>query len=36
MFSAAFDGHYAWLAALAAANTVASLFYYLRWIVPTL
>jgi NADH-quinone oxidoreductase subunit N len=33
-FSAAFDGGYAWLAALAAANTVASLFYYLRWIVP--
>ncbi|WP_338895534.1 NADH-quinone oxidoreductase subunit N [Streptomyces sp. TG1A-60] len=33
-FSAAFEGGYAWLAALAAANTVASLFYYLRWIVP--
>ena len=33
-FSAAFDGGYAWLAVLAAANTVASLFYYLRWIVP--
>ncbi|GAA3996741.1 NADH-quinone oxidoreductase subunit N [Streptomyces plumbiresistens] len=33
-FSAVFDGGYAWLAALAAANTVASLFYYLRWIVP--
>lgn len=34
-FSAAFDGGYAWLAVLAAVNTVASLFYYLRWIVPT-
>jgi NADH-quinone oxidoreductase subunit N len=33
-FSAAFEGGYAWLAVLAAANTVASLFYYLRWIVP--
>jgi len=33
-FSAAFDGGYVWLAVLAAANTVASLFYYLRWIVP--
>ncbi|MFE9649266.1 NADH-quinone oxidoreductase subunit N [Streptomyces sp. NPDC006365] len=34
VFSAAFDGGYAWLAVLAAVNTVASLFYYLRWIVP--
>jgi NADH-quinone oxidoreductase subunit N len=34
-FSAVFDGGYAWLAVLAAVNTVASLFYYLRWIVPT-
>ena len=25
---------YAWLAVLAAVNTVASLFYYLRWIAP--
>ncbi|MBT2452321.1 NADH-quinone oxidoreductase subunit N [Streptomyces sp. ISL-43] len=33
-FSAAFDGGYAWLAVLAAVNTVASLFYYLRWIAP--
>ncbi|WP_323447390.1 NADH-quinone oxidoreductase subunit N [Streptomyces yaizuensis] len=33
-FSAALDGGYAWLAVLAAVNTVASLFYYLRWIVP--
>ncbi|MEU8522433.1 NADH-quinone oxidoreductase subunit N [Streptomyces sp. NBC_01216] len=35
-FAAAFDGGYAWLAVLAAVNTVASLFYYLRWIVPAL
>ncbi|WP_406865099.1 NADH-quinone oxidoreductase subunit N [Streptomyces sp. HUAS MG47] len=34
-FSSAFDGGYAWLAVLAAVNTVASLFYYLRWIVPS-
>ncbi|MFV0132862.1 NADH-quinone oxidoreductase subunit N [Streptomyces sp. HMX87] len=34
VFSAAIDGGYAWLAALAVANTVASLFYYLRWLVP--
>ncbi|MGW0825366.1 NADH-quinone oxidoreductase subunit N [Streptomyces sp. NPDC002845] len=33
-FSAAFDGGYAWLVVLAAVNTVASLFYYLRWIAP--
>ncbi|WP_086828431.1 NADH-quinone oxidoreductase subunit N [Streptomyces sp. NRRL B-24572] len=33
-FSAAFDGGYAWLAVLAAVNTVVSLFYYLRWILP--
>ncbi|GGQ97031.1 hypothetical protein GCM10010280_50890 [Streptomyces pilosus] len=33
-FSAAFDGGYAWLAVVAAVNTVASLFYYLRWIGP--
>ncbi|UZI28182.1 NADH-quinone oxidoreductase subunit N [Streptomyces sp. VB1] len=35
-FSAVFDADYAWLAVLAAVNTVASLFYYLRWIVPTM
>ncbi|WP_413810462.1 NADH-quinone oxidoreductase subunit N [Streptomyces sp. OE57] len=35
-FSAAFDGGYAWLTVLAAINTVASLFYYLRWIAPAL
>jgi NADH-quinone oxidoreductase subunit N len=34
VFTAAFDGGYAWLAIVAAVNTVASLFYYLRWIVP--
>ncbi|MFG3120092.1 NADH-quinone oxidoreductase subunit N [Streptomyces sp. NPDC048197] len=34
VFSAAIDGGYAWLAALAVANTVASLFYYLRWLAP--
>ncbi|MEU0042791.1 NADH-quinone oxidoreductase subunit N [Streptomyces werraensis] len=33
-FSAAFDGDYAWLVVVAAINTVASLFYYLRWIAP--
>ncbi|MEW1599465.1 NADH-quinone oxidoreductase subunit N [Streptomyces sp. NPDC093808] len=35
VFSAAIDGGYAWLAVVAAVNTVASLFYYLRWIAPT-
>ncbi|MEU2145088.1 MULTISPECIES: NADH-quinone oxidoreductase subunit N [Streptomyces albovinaceus subgroup] len=35
-FSAVFDADYAWLAVLAAVNTVVSLFYYLRWIVPTM
>lgn len=34
IFTAAIDGGYAWLAALAVANTVASLFYYLRWLAP--
>ncbi|WUH96955.1 NADH-quinone oxidoreductase subunit N [Spirillospora sp. NBC_00431] len=34
MFGAALDGDYAWLAVVAAVNTVASVFYYLRWIVP--
>lgn len=33
-FTVAFDGGYVWLAAVAAANTLASLFYYLRWIAP--
>ncbi|MEU0169681.1 NADH-quinone oxidoreductase subunit N [Streptomyces iakyrus] len=35
VFSAAVDGGYAWLAVVAAVNTVASLFYYLRWIAST-
>ncbi|MDT0306512.1 proton-conducting transporter membrane subunit [Streptomyces sp. DSM 44917] len=35
-FGAAIDGGYAWLAVVAAANTVASLFYYLRWLAPAL
>lgn len=34
LFAAAIDGGYAWLAALAVANTVVSLFYYLRVIGP--
>jgi NADH-quinone oxidoreductase subunit N len=34
MFGAAVDGHYVWLAVVAAVNSVASVFYYLRWIVP--
>jgi NADH-quinone oxidoreductase subunit N len=34
MFGAALDGGYVWLAVVAAVNTVASVFYYLRWIVP--
>lgn len=34
VLTAAVDGGYLWLAVLAAVNTVASLFYYLRWIRP--
>ncbi len=34
LFTAVIDGGYAWLAVLAAANTVGSLFYYLRVIGP--
>jgi len=34
VFTAAVDGGFAWLAVLAIANTVASVFYYLRWIAP--
>ena len=34
IFTATIDGDFAWLAALADANTVASLFYYLRWLAP--
>ncbi|MFC5062536.1 NADH-quinone oxidoreductase subunit N [Actinomycetospora atypica] len=33
-FAAALGGGAAWLAAVAVANSVASLFYYLRWIAP--
>lgn len=33
--TAAWDGGYAWLALVVFVNTVLSLFYYLRWIVPT-
>jgi len=34
LFSAAIDGGYAWLAVVAVANTVVSLFYYLSVIAP--
>lgn len=34
VFAAALDGGLAWLVVLAAVNSVASLFYYLRWIAP--
>ncbi|MBA2416938.1 MAG: NADH-quinone oxidoreductase subunit N [Geodermatophilaceae bacterium] len=34
VFTAAADGGLGWLVVLAAVNTVASLFYYLRWIAP--
>ena len=34
IFAATIDGGYTWLAVLAVINTVASLFYYLRWIAP--
>jgi NADH-quinone oxidoreductase subunit N len=34
VFTATVDGGFAWLVVLAAINTVASLFYYLRWIAP--
>lgn len=36
VFTAAWDGGLAWLVVIAAVNTVASLFYYLRWLVPAL
>lgn len=32
--SAAWDGGYAWLAVVAILNSLISLFYYLRWILP--
>ena len=34
VFTAAVDGGFAWLAVLAIVNTVASVFYYLRWVGP--
>ncbi|OZM76608.1 NADH-quinone oxidoreductase subunit N [Pseudonocardia sp. MH-G8] len=34
VFTAAVDGGFAWLAVLAVINTIASVFYYLRWIAP--
>ncbi|MBA8824890.1 NADH:ubiquinone oxidoreductase subunit 2 (subunit N) [Saccharopolyspora lacisalsi] len=34
VFTAAVGGGAVWLAVVAVANTVASLFYYLRWIAP--
>ncbi|WP_439664786.1 NADH-quinone oxidoreductase subunit N [Lentzea sp. HUAS TT2] len=34
VFIAALDGDLLWLVVLGAVNTVASLFYYLRWVVP--
>jgi NADH-quinone oxidoreductase subunit N len=34
IFTAAFDAGLGWLVVLAAINTAASLFYYLRWITP--
>lgn len=33
-FTAAWDGGLAWLVVVAAVNSVASLFYYLRWLAP--
>lgn len=32
--AAVWDGGHAWLAVIVFVNTVASLFYYLRWIAP--
>ncbi|RNE59343.1 NADH-quinone oxidoreductase subunit N [Cryobacterium tepidiphilum] len=32
--TAAWDGGFAWLAVIAVINSVASLFYYLRWLAP--
>ncbi|MGH3949686.1 MAG: NADH-quinone oxidoreductase subunit N, partial [Pseudonocardiaceae bacterium] len=36
VFTAAFDAGLGWLVVLAAVNTVASVFYYLRWIAPAM
>ncbi len=34
VFGAALEGGFGWLVVVAALNTVASLFYYLRWLAP--
>ena len=34
VFTAALDAGLGWLVVVAAVNTVASVFYYLRWIAP--
>ncbi len=34
-FTAGWDGGLLWLVLVALLNSVASLFYYLRWIIPT-
>lgn len=34
VFTAVAEGGYGWLVVVAAVNTVASLFYYLRWLAP--
>jgi NADH-quinone oxidoreductase subunit N len=36
VFTAAFDAGLGWLVVIAAINTVASVFYYLRWIAPAM
>ncbi|PXY16682.1 NADH-quinone oxidoreductase subunit N [Prauserella coralliicola] len=36
VFTAAFDAGFVWLVVLAAVNTAASVFYYLRWIAPAM
>lgn len=36
VFTAAFDAGLGWLVVVAAVNTVASVFYYLRWIAPAM
>jgi NADH-quinone oxidoreductase subunit N len=36
VFTAAFDAGLGWLVVVAAVNTVASVFYYLRWLMPAL
>ncbi|MFJ8145797.1 NADH-quinone oxidoreductase subunit N [Streptomyces sp. NPDC096048] len=34
VFAVTWDGRFGWLVVIAAVNTLASLFYYLRWIAP--